>query len=351
MQGCLAFLTIRMETIRAVCLFSGGLDSILAVRILEAQGIDVQAVTCVTPFFGSTYLSDSASLIEKAARRWQIDLKVVDITRDYFPMLKSPPHGYGKNFNPCIDCKILMLRKAREIMESVGARFVATGEVIGQRPMSQRRDTMRIVERDSGLGGLLLRPLSAKLLPESLPEREGWVDRARLFNLSGRSRAHQMALARTFRIDSYPSPAGGCILTDPVLSKRIEYMLQRHDEVGPDDISLCRLGRHFVWPEGSHLIIARNETENALLEALQHRGQVVLKVENFPGPLGLYLEAREDQEDGSRLITSAEIISRYSKARHESVVEVLAKVVATGEKEVLTVSPRWELEGIGCRRI
>ena len=337
-----------METIKAVCLFSGGLDSILAVRILEAQGIDVHAITCITPFFGSGYLSDPTPLVEKAARKWQIRLRVVDITSDYFPMLKSPPHGYGKNFNPCIDCKILMLKKAREVMEAMGAHFIATGEVVGQRPMSQRRDTMRIVERDSGLEGLLLRPLSARLLPETLPERKGWVDRDRLLDLSGRSRSRQTALARAYDIPSYPSPAGGCILTDPVLSKRIEYMLKGRDETGPDDISLCRIGRHFVWPDGAHLVVARNQAENARLEPLRHRGQALLKVKDFPGPLGLLLDPGEGE---TRLKTAAEIVSRYSKARHETAVEVLVKRVDTGEENIVTVTPRWEVEESGCRRI
>ncbi len=337
-----------MEGIKAVCLFSGGLDSILAVKVLETQGINVRAVQFISPFFESSRLSNPSSLIEEVAERWQITLDVVDITKEYFPMLKSPPHGYGKNLNPCIDCKILMLRKAGELMKAIGARFIATGEVIGQRPMSQRRDTMRIVERDAGLEGLLLRPLSAKLLPETLPEQEGWVDRDRLFDFSGRSRVRQMALALELNITDYPSPAGGCILTDQTLSKRIKYMLQMQENTRAEDIALCRIGRHFVWPGGSHLIVARNQRENELLKPLAHQGMALLKVKDFPGPLGLLLT--EGLPDAV-LVKAARIVCRYSKARHEPVVKVQVREIQTERESVVSVSPCWNLEELGCNRI
>jgi hypothetical protein len=205
---------------------------------------------------------------------------------------------------------------------------------------------MRIVERDSGLEGILLRPLSAKLLPATVPEQKGWVDRARLLDLSGRSRTRQMALARELKIDTYPSPAGGCILTDEVLSKRIEYMLQRR--AGVEEIFLCRIGRHFVWPGGDHLVVARNQSENALLEPLGRPGWRWLKVKDFPGPLGLYISSGENP---ARLVHAAEIVSRYSKARHETSVEVAIKMITTGEERILRVTPRWEMEETGCRRI
>ena len=337
-----------MGAIKAVCLFSGGLDSILVVKILESQGIGVKAVMFVSPFFEDRSLGNPASLIETVWEKWQVSLEVVDLTEPYFPMLKSPPHGYGKNLNPCIDCKILMLKEAKKLMEKTGARFIATGEVIGQRPMSQRRDTMRIIKRDSGLEGLLLRPLSAKLLPETIPEREGWVNRERLYDISGRSRARQMALAEKFKIREYPSPAGGCILTDPVLSKRIEYVLKEQIEIQAGDIALCRVGRHFVWDDGTHLIVARNQAENARLTSLAPRGQTLLKVRHFPGPLGLFFSRAPET---AKLLTAAEIVCRYSKARHENSVEVQAIEVKNGRERILTVTPRWELNGTGCRHL
>ncbi len=337
-----------MKSIKAVCLFSGGLDSILAFRVLELQGIDVTAVQCISPFFEERFLLNPSRLIEETWEKWRIPLKVVDLTEDYFPLLKSPPHGYGKNLNPCIDCKILMLKKAREVMKDIGAQFIATGEVVGQRPMSQRRDTMRIVERDSGLEGRLLRPLSAKLLPETLPERKGWVDRGRLFGFSGRNRTPQITLARELNIFGYPSPAGGCVLTDSVLSKRIEYMLKKKDNIGAEDIALCRLGRHFVWPEGTHLIVGRNQGENIRLEGLIHRGKATLKVKGFPGPLGLFLDG---DVQSSRFVNAAEIVCRYSKARTETSVEVLVTETGTGCETILSVSPCWNLEETACRHL
>jgi len=337
-----------MEAIRAICLFSGGLDSILAVKVLQAQGVDVRAVRFVSPFFGSRYLANPSPLIQEVAEKWQVRLEVVDITEDYFPVLKSPDHGYGKNFNPCIDCKILMIRKAKEIMEASAARFIATGEVIGQRPMSQRRDTMRVVERDSDVEGLLLRPLSAKLLTETMPERKGWVDRDSLYGFSGRGRSNQIKLAKSLGVTNYPSPAGGCILTDPALSKRIEFMVKTREDIGTGDISLCRIGRHFVWPDGAHLVVARNQAENERLATLISLGKHLLKVKGFPGPLGLLLSKGISS---SRLENAAEIVSRYSKAREEGKVDVLVKEVDSGYESVLSVSPCWELEDTDCKHL
>ena len=337
-----------MEPVKAICLFSGGLDSILSIKILEAQGIDVLAVKFVTPFFGSRSLANPDHLAEKVRTRWGIKLTVVDITEDYFPMLKSPAHGYGKNFNPCIDCKILMVKKAGEIMRETGARFVATGEVIGQRPMSQRRDTMRIVERDSGMEGYLLRPLSAKLLPETIPEKEGLVDRASLFDFSGRNRKGQMELAARFGITDYPSPAGGCILTDPTLSKRIEYVVKTYPEIDRDDIELCRVGRHFIWPDRTHLIVGRNQAENGRLSELLKAGSVLVSVRDFPGPLGLLKGQGFSPE---RLKEAAGIVARYGKGRNEKEVQASLKDIKTGEEQIIMVSPLWDMESLGLKRL
>lgn len=337
-----------MKRVKAVCLFSGGLDSILAVKVLENQGIDVLAVRFVSPFFGSRYLGDPSTLVKGVEEKWQISLKVVDITEDYFPILRAPIHGYGKNFNPCIDCKILMVKKALEIMKIIGARFISTGEVVGQRPMSQRRDTMRIVERESQTEGILLRPLSAKLLPETLPERERLVDRNRMFDFSGRGRKKQMELARSLKITDYPSPSGGCILTDPVLSKRIEYMIKKYKDVDVNDIFLCRIGRHFIWPDGAHLIVPRDQGENESLAALIDSGSYLIKVREFPGPMGLLLGNGISREG---LENAGEIVSRYSKARHEKRVDVLIREVDSGRESLLSVTPRWELKDIGCKHL
>jgi len=337
-----------MEKNKAICLFSGGLDSILVVKILEGQGLEAVAVQFVSPFFGGGEDKDASALVTEADRKWGISLQVVDITDDYFPMLKAPEHGYGKNFNPCIDCKILMVRKAREMMDLVGARFIATGEVIGQRPMSQRRDTMRIVERDAGVDGLLLRPLSAKLMPETSAEKAGIVDRTRLFDFSGRGRGNQISLAAAMGITEYPSPAGGCILTDPVLSKRIEYVVKADREVSKEAIALCRIGRHFVWPGGAHLVIARNQAENSRLLGLTGSSGFVLKAKDVPGPVGLL---RGEDVNDERLSLCAGIVARYSKGRSQPMVAIAVTDLADAGERVLEVAPVWEEHGMTYRRL
>ncbi len=337
-----------MGKIKAICLFSGGLDSILAVKVLEKQGVDVLAVKFVSPFFGRSYLSDPTPLIKEIKEKWQINLFTFDITREYLLMLKAPRYGYGKNFNPCIDCKILMVKKAGELMKKTGAMFIATGEVIGQRPMSQRRETMRIVERDSGMEGYLLRPLSAKLLPETLPEKEGMVDRQQLLDISGRSRIRQMALAESMGITEYPSPAGGCVLTDPILSKRIEYVVRTRDQIGIEDIDLCHIGRHFVWPERSHLIVGRNQSENERMLPLAKKGYL-LKVMRYSGPIGLFSVPRFSEK---RMVDASGIVARYGKGKSEKKVDVLVKDLNSGRETLIEgVAPCWNVEALGCKRL
>jgi tRNA-uridine 2-sulfurtransferase len=211
-----------MTKVRALALFSGGLDSILAARVVAAQGIEVLAIKFVTPFFDYGILSDIPGYTKGIREKYGIDVRVEDISDGYLDLLHNPRHGFGKNFNPCIDCKIFMLTRAKELMVELGASFLVTGEVLGQRPMSQRLDTLHVISRDSGSRSFLLRPLSAKLLPETIPEQEGLVDRARLLDFRGRGRSRQIALAREFGISDFPAPAGGCILADPILSRRIE---------------------------------------------------------------------------------------------------------------------------------
>jgi len=205
---------------KALALLSGGLDSSLAVEIISNLGIEVVAVNFVTPFClcdGKRGCRKKSVLISK---RLNIDLKIFNIAEDFLEVLKKPRYGYGKNLNPCIDCRILMLRKAKEIMNELGASFIITGEVLGQRPMSQNRKAMEIIEKASGLEGLIVRPLCAKLLPASIPEREGWINRDDLLNITGRSRKKQFELVRKFNISDHACPAGGCLLTDPGFSLR-----------------------------------------------------------------------------------------------------------------------------------
>jgi tRNA U34 2-thiouridine synthase MnmA/TrmU len=293
---------------KAIALFSGGLDSILACRLMASQGVDVLAVKFVSPFFCYDFLEDPDHC-RKVKEKYGINLVLRDISDEYMLMLKNPAHGYGKHFNPCLDCKIFMMTRAREMMAEVGASFLISGEVIGQRPMSQRRDAMRVVERDSGCDGILLRPLCAQRLNETKPEIDGVVDRTKLAGLSGRGRTGQMELAASFGITDYPTPAGGCILTDPIVGERIKQFYQSHDKITVADIRLLIQGRQFTLPDGSWLVIGRKAAENPLLENLLEPDDLCLVLKDRIGPTAVLrnLQSRHDLE------IAAGLVARYAK--------------------------------------
>jgi tRNA U34 2-thiouridine synthase MnmA/TrmU len=327
---------------KAVGLFSGGLDSILAVRLIRDQGIEVDALHVYTTFAGAP----SADVVqEKEARRSRtqtnldktsekirvhpcasvsnmaaqlgIGLTAMDVSEDFLEMVRHPRFGYGSGVNPCLDCRITMLRKAKTRMEAVGAQFVFTGEVLGQRPMTQRRDTLRVVERESELDGLLLRPLSAQLLQPTVPEKEGWVDRARLLNLSGRSRKPQIELARQWGITGYPQPAGGCFLTHKVLSRRIFDVLSHTGTLSKDDLTLSKVGRHFRLSDSVKVIVGRWEAENDFLERYSE-GRWTFEVVGVPGPIAL----AEGALSSEAIRKVAALVARYSDAKRETSVQV-----------------------------
>ncbi|MGB9876425.1 MAG: tRNA 4-thiouridine(8) synthase ThiI [bacterium] len=304
---------------KAIVLLSGGLDSTLAIKLLLEQGIDVIAVHFTSPFFRSSWAV-------KTAREWGIPLLEIDITDDILKLLKAPPHGFGSQMNPCIDCHALMFRKAKEIMEEVGASFVATGEVLGERPMSQNREALRIVEKESGLEGLLLRPLSAKLLPPTIPEKEGWVDREKLLDIKGRSRKRQLELAEKWGIKDYPSPAGGCLLTDPQFSKRLKDLLD-NKELTKENVVLLKLGRHFRLRKGVKLVVGRNKEENERIREFSREGGILLRAYSHKGPDGLLRGDGFDEED---IELAGKIIARYSDIEGGEKMKI--KIEGDGEK-------------------
>lgn len=265
---------------KALCVFSGGLDSMLAVQLVRAQGVRVQPVFFETPFFEPSRAARSAVTLG-------LTLKVVDITTRHFQIVKSPSHGYGTNMNPCIDCHSLMVRVAGEMLASEGADFVITGEVLGQRPMSQNRRGLDLVAAESGVGGLLVRPLSAKLLPPTLPEQKGWLDRARLCAIEGRSRRTQIEMAAEFAIDTYPTPAGGCLLTEHGFSRRLRDLLETDSEPEREGLEKLRFGRYFRLAPGVRLIVGRNKTENEALSDLSTTEDIVLSASGIPGPTAI----------------------------------------------------------------
>lgn len=334
-----------MSPVTALALFSGGLDSILACRVVAAQGVRVVAVKFVTPFFDYALLAAPDAYREEILNKYGIEVLIEDLSSGYLDLLHNPRHGFGKNFNPCIDCKILMLSRAREMMAPLGASFLVTGEVLGQRPMSQRRDTLRVIERDSGANHFLLRPLSAKLLPETEAEAQGWVDRERLLSMSGRGRSPQIRLAREFGIGDFPAPAGGCILADPILSRRIARIYQdqfivRVEDITVDDVRLLLLGRQFLLPGGLWLILGRNEQENARLITMAQEDDALLFMPVRPGPTALLRRAREHAARlPEALQQAASLVVRFGRKIKDGHPEGEVRVSLGKEVQTLTVPP------------
>jgi tRNA-uridine 2-sulfurtransferase len=346
---------------KAIGLISGGLDSTLAVALLRRQGVEVKAVNfytglCVTETQRRKGGRPDGTIPQnealRAAADLEVDIEYVDISgKDYFHMLVHPRYGYGANANPCVDCRVFMMRKAKELMEAAGADFVFTGEVLGQRPKSQRRDTLRIIEREGGLEGRLLRPLSAKLLEPTIPEREGLVDRARLEDISGRSRHRQMELAAELGIAEWPQPAGGCCyLTDENFSRKFFDILDSREAVGleralaQEDVILLSTGRHFRLSPRAKLVVGRTEVENLMLE--HHvAGRARLEARDVLGPVAL-VEGTPTWEERQ---LAARIVARYGKGKDSGRVAVLWR--EENVEEVYEVEPMVDESAIEALRI
>ena len=296
---------------KALALLSGGLDSTLAVKVMLDQGIAVEALNFTSPFCTCTGKNSGCkSEAVRVAEEFKIPIKVMHKGVDYLEIVRNPRHGYGKGMNPCVDCRIFLLRKAKEYMAECGADFVITGEVLGQRPMSQRRDTLNVIERESGLAGLLLRPLSAKHFEPTIPEREGWVDREKLLAIQGRSRKEQMDLAAELDVTNYPCPAGGCLLTELSFVSKIRDVFDHTDLLNLRDFRLLKVGRHFRVGSRTKVIIGRNEADNHLLEHALAPGETALRWQDGNGPLGVVT----GPADPALLNTAAELLLRYTKA-------------------------------------
>ncbi len=320
---------------RAISLFSGGLDSQLAVALIKKQNIDVLGINFVTPFFGA-----SERTIQ-AAKDLGIELHTIDISDEYIPgVLNNPVYGYGKNLNPCIDCHGFMLKKAGDYMSQVDASFLVTGEVVGQRPMSQNKSALNAVDKLSGYRGFIVRPLSGKLLPSTEPEIRGWIEREGLLDISGRGRTRQMELADKFSIKDYPSPAGGCLLTEQNFARRLKKLLERNELPGQDEMEILNVGRHFILDTDKLLVVGRNQSENRKLEEQAWPQDWLIKVADRPGPLGLL---RYSNNFNSELLNyAAAIVARYSDAKNLETARI--KVYHSGEEnlsilEVLPLKP------------
>jgi tRNA-specific 2-thiouridylase len=310
---------------RCLLLFSGGLDSILAAHVMLEQGIEVEALTFKTIF---TCCDNQAGV---AASRLGIRLTVIEQEDDYLDLIRNPRHGYGRGANPCVDCRIYMFQRAAAYMESLDAHFVISGEVVGQRPMSQKRRDLATISRGSDLEGLLLRPLSARLLPPTVPEKQGWVDREKLHGFKGRSRKGLIALARQFGIEDVdiPTPSTGCALTEPYFSKKVFDLIDLAPQAKRWDFDVLKIGRHFRFDNVTKVIVGRNERDNDSLEHLHQletaSSTAILTPETFYGPLALVVGPPTD----AAIDFAAGLIARYARQLpHDAIV-----TVQTGQRE------------------
>ncbi len=288
---------------RALALFSGGLDSMISVKLITDQGIDVTAIH-IDMGFGST--RDKRELLEKRAAMVGADFEVVNIREQFVQeILFNPKYGYGKNFNPCIDCHGNMFRVAKGLMPKYDASFIITGEVIGQRPMSQRADAIRNVTKLAGdeEGGIILRPMSAKLMTPTIPEKEGWVDREKLLGIEGRNREVQLRLAREWGFEEYESPGGGCLLTESSFEQKIRDIVA-HEKFTAADIDLLKAGRHLRLPEGAKLVIGRNQEDNEQLKKIENEKYIFARARDIAGPVCLISKnaSEADRELAAKLI-------------------------------------------------
>jgi tRNA U34 2-thiouridine synthase MnmA/TrmU len=303
-----------VKKVKALALLSGGLDSTLAVKLILDQGIDVEAVNFVTPF---CLCGKSGCGASEVAKKFNIPLKVISVGEDYLRVVRNPKYGYGKNMNPCIDCRIFMLKKAKKYAKEIGASFIFTGEVLDERPMSQHRKALSIIEEEAGLKGEILRPLSAKLLPETEAEKMGWVDREKLLDIRGRSRKRQIELAKQFGITEYPTPAGGCLLTYKEFASKLRDLFNHKKRVSLRDVQLLKFGRHFRFGRNK-IIVGRNEAENRVLLQVKAANDYYFEAQGCGSPITLLQGPKTKEAVGK----AAELTAFYSD---QETGEVLVK--------------------------
>lgn len=324
---------------KALVLLSGGLDSLLATRIMLDQNVDVEAVHFVTPFSKYNY-----DFINRISRSFGIRVHIIFLGQEFLDVVVKPRYGYGSQMNPCIDCRILMLKRARELADRIGADFLVTGEVLDERPFSQRLRAMQLIEEEAGLRGKVLRPLSAKLLSPTEAEVRGWVDREKLLAIKGRRRTPQMELAAKYGIMDYPTPSGGCLLTDPAFSRRLRDHLKHEGKLTLDDAMLLMIGRHFRI-DSVKVVVGRNKYENeSLLKIAENNKMPYLLVKDYKGPVTIIV----GEADLTTVEKAAAITARYSDAPRETQVKVLYK--RGGEEKEIIASPLSD-EEIKCFRV
>lgn len=315
---------------KAVALYSGGLDSTLAILAMQRQGIEVTAITFLNHF--GCDISDRSSCSKDpfaASAKYGFKVKLSHLSDKFLNIVINPKYGHGKNMNPCVDCRILMLKEAKEFMHLIGADFIITGEVLGQRPMSQRRDCFPLVDREAGVKGLVLRPLSARHLKKTIPEEKGLVNREKIYGFTGRSRKPQMELAEEFGLTEYPAPAGGCLLTDPIYSYRLRDLLSHTCNPDYRDINYLRVGRHFRLSPDCKIVVGRNHAENELIKSFADKDTPMLQVIGHGSPVTVILGNATDKA----ISIAASLCARYSGGK--TLPDVTVVVTAANEKTYL----------------
>lgn len=322
---------------KAIALLSGGLDSIIAARLIKEQDIEVICIYFSSPFWSSE--EKERELIKKITEENCLDLKIINLGDDYLEIIKNPEYGYGKGMNPCVDCKIFMLKKAKEIMENLNASFIITGEVIGQRPMSQHKSALNYIEKRAEVRGILIRPLSGKILPPTNAEIAGLINREKLLDISGRSRKQQNMLASKLGITKFSSPAGGCLLTQKVYSKKLRDLFEYSNNVTMKDILLLNYGRHFRF-KNSKIIVGRNSKENDILKKEKSNNSLVLEIaDNIPSPVTI-LSGNKDKE---AIDFAAQLTILYSDANKSR-----AKVQITDQKDCYYIDVELKITKESC---
>lgn len=319
--------------VRALAMMSGGLDSVLAAKLMKDQGVDVIGI-CFSSYF---FNADNAV---KMAKQIGVPLEVIDFSKEHFEMVKNPPHGYGKNMNPCIDCHAMMMNWCGKMLDKYKADFIITGEVLNQRPMSQTRSSLDIVKKESGFGNKILRPLCAKNIMPTEMETSGLIDREKLLAISGRNRKIQMQLADEWGIKDYPSPAGGCKLTEPNYSKRLEELLTHNSNPEKREVELLKFGRHFRLSDSAKIISSRTGDEGDEIKKLLNEKDMLFFAENYSGSL-ITIIGEPKKED---IIFAAKVTARYSKGKDNDTVSIKYGYFNHRLNEQINVKPASEGE-------
>jgi len=323
-----------MKKTKAVALYSGGLDSTLAVLVMQKQGIEVTAITFMNHF--GCDISDKSSCSKDpfaASVKFGFKVKLSHLSDKFLEIVKNPKHGHGKNMNPCLDCRILMLREAKVFMDMIGADFLITGEVVGQRPMSQRKDCFPMIDKAADVKGLVVRPLCGKILPPTSAEEKGLIKRELMYDFNGRSRKSQMELAAELGLTEYPSPAGGCLLTEPNYSYKLKDLLEHNSDPGYKDINFLRLGRQFRFSPDCKIFVGRHKDENEAMKAIADPDDIMMRVEGCGSPNVMILGNVTDEA----IELAASMCARYSDAKNSP--EVRVTVTKGDETYHLTVKP------------